>query len=47
MTEIITLGSGCFWCLEAVFERLRGVASVESGYTGGPRPNPSYEEVCT
>lgn len=45
--ETAVLGGGCFWCLEAVFERLRGVAEVESGYTGGPMPNPSYEQVCT
>src|SRR5574343_1315705 len=45
--ETAVLGGGCFWCLEAVFERLRGVAEVESGYTCGPQPNPSYEQVCT
>ncbi len=45
-TEISTLAGGCFWCLEAVFSRLKGVASVESGYTGGERPKPTYEEVC-
>ncbi len=44
--ETATLGGGCFWCLEAVFERLAGVDSVESGYAGGARPNPSYEQVC-
>ena len=44
--EIATLAGGCFWCLEAVFDRLHGVASVESGYTGGARPDPTYEEVC-
>ena len=42
-----TLGGGCFWCLEAVFEQLNGVKSVESGYAGGDAPNPSYEQVCT
>jgi peptide-methionine (S)-S-oxide reductase len=42
-----TLGGGCFWCLEAVFERLPGVKSVVSGYAGGSVPNPSYEIVCT
>lgn len=44
--ELATLGGGCFWCLEAVFERLRGVDTVVSGYSGGHVPNPSYEEVC-
>jgi peptide-methionine (S)-S-oxide reductase len=42
-----TLAGGCFWCLEAVFDELKGVQSVESGYTGGSVPNPSYQEVCT
>lgn len=45
--EIATLGGGCFWCLEAVFDQLQGVYSVESGYMGGKHPNPSYEAVCT
>jgi peptide-methionine (S)-S-oxide reductase len=45
--ETATLGGGCFWCLEAVFERLEGVSSVVSGYAGGMVPNPSYEQVCT
>ncbi len=45
-TEIATFAGGCFWCLEAVFSELRGVVSVVSGYTGGDRPNPRYEEVC-
>lgn len=44
--EVATLGGGCFWCLEAVFEQLRGVESVESGYAGGTVANPSYEQVC-
>ena len=44
--EVATLGGGCFWCLEAVFEQLRGVESVVSGYAGGHVPNPTYEEVC-
>ena len=44
--EIATLAGGCFWCLEAVFDELRGVASVESGYMGGATPNPTYEQVC-
>jgi peptide-methionine (S)-S-oxide reductase len=45
--ELITLGGGCFWCVEAVFYELRGVEKVESGYSGGSRPNPSYEQVCS
>lgn len=45
-TEVATLGGGCFWCLEAVFDELRGVVSVESGYTGGHVKNPTYEAVC-
>jgi peptide-methionine (S)-S-oxide reductase len=45
--ETATLGGGCFWCLEAVFEQLEGVKSVKSGYAGGRVPNPSYEQVCT
>jgi len=46
MTEITTLGGGCFWCLEAVYQQMEGVRSVQSGYMGGHRPNPTYEEVC-
>ena len=42
-----TLAGGCFWCLEAVFDELKGVTSVESGYAGGHVPNPSYQAVCT
>lgn len=42
----ITLGGGCFWCVEAVYERIPGVQSVESGYAGGSTPNPTYEQVC-
>jgi peptide-methionine (S)-S-oxide reductase len=45
--EIADLGGGCFWCLEAVFERLPGVLSVTSGFAGGHTPNPTYEQVCT
>jgi peptide-methionine (S)-S-oxide reductase len=45
--EIATLGGGCFWCLEAVYEQLQGVEKVESGYSGGAVENPSYELVCT
>lgn len=42
-----TLAGGCFWCLETVYERLKGVERVTSGYTGGRRPNPTYEQVCS
>lgn len=45
--EIATLAGGCFWCTEAVFQDLKGVSSVESGYIGGTRPNPTYEDICT
>ena len=45
-TEVATLAGGCFWCLEAVFDRLQGVQSVESGYIGGKGAKPTYEEVC-
>jgi peptide-methionine (S)-S-oxide reductase len=44
--ELATLGGGCFWCLEAVFELVRGVQRVESGYAGGHLPNPTYRQVC-
>jgi len=47
MKEIATLAGGCFWCLEAVYDRMKGVESVESGYIGGKSPNPSYQVVCT
>src|SRR5271154_3993627 len=46
-TEIADLGGGCFWCMEAVFERLPGVISVTSGFAGGHTENPTYEQVCT
>ena len=46
-TETATLGGGCFWCTEAVFQMLPGVKSVVSGYAGGTKPNPTYKEVCT
>lgn len=45
-SETATLGGGCFWCLQAVYRELRGVQQVESGYSGGQLPNPSYEQVC-
>lgn len=45
--DTITLGGGCYWCVEAVYESLMGVLSVESGFSGGDVPNPTYEEVCT
>ena len=45
-TDTITLGGGCFWCLEAVYERVRGVLAVESGYCNGHVAHPSYEQVC-
>ena len=45
--EVATPGGGCFWCLDAVFRMLRGVEKVESGYTGGQYPNPSYRDVCS
>jgi peptide-methionine (S)-S-oxide reductase len=44
--EVATLAGGCFWCLEAVFDQLQGVESVESGYMGGKTPKPTYDEVC-
>jgi peptide-methionine (S)-S-oxide reductase len=47
MTEQATLGGGCFWCLEAVFELVDGVSTVKSGYAGGHTPQPTYEQVCT
>jgi peptide-methionine (S)-S-oxide reductase len=46
-TETATLAGGCFWCLEAVYLDVHGVLSVESGYTGGHDPQPSYEDICT
>ena len=45
-TEIITLGNGCFWCTEAIFQQVNGVTKVTSGYSGGHVENPTYEEVC-
>lgn len=46
-SELITLGAGCFWCTEAVFQRLEGVENVVSGYAGGIIPNPTYKQICT
>jgi peptide-methionine (S)-S-oxide reductase len=46
-TEITTLGGGCFWCLEAVYDQIEGVLDVVSGYAGGHIPNPDYKSVCT
>lgn len=45
--EVATLGGGCFWCLEAVYDEMEGVDSVESGYMGGQSPKPTYEQVCS
>lgn len=47
VTDTATFATGCFWCTEAIFQRLHGVIKVVSGYTGGAIPNPTYEEVCT
>jgi peptide-methionine (S)-S-oxide reductase len=46
-TEVATMGSGCFWCSEAIFSQLKGVERVESGYSGGRSANPSYQDVCS
>jgi peptide-methionine (S)-S-oxide reductase len=46
-TEVVTLGAGCFWCTEAVFQLIRGVEKVDPGYAGGELPNPTYEQVST
>ena len=46
-SEVATLGGGCFWCLEAVYDELNGVIDVVSGYSGGSVPDPSYQAVCT
>ena len=46
-TEVATLGAGCFWCVDTLFRELRGVRKVVSGYAGGARANPTYEQVCT
>ncbi len=47
MSQSIIFGGGCFWCVEAVFNMLKGVESVSSGYTGGNLPNPTYQDICT
>lgn len=44
--QVATFGGGCFWCTEAIFQQLKGVEIVESGYSGGPEKNPTYQEVC-
>lgn len=46
-TRILILGGGCFWCLDAVFRQLPGIIDCQSGYAGGARPDPSYEQICT
>ena len=46
-SSVATFGAGCFWCVEAVFQKLKGVDNVESGYMGGKTKNPSYKDVCT
>ncbi len=45
--EIATLGGGCFWCVEAVYQRIEGIEKIVSGYTGGHVPNPTYKAICT
>jgi len=47
MTELATFAGGCFWCLEAAFQQLKGVSRVRSGYAGGRLPNPTYQQVCS
>src|SRR6186713_1346388 len=46
LTDTATLGTGCFWCTEAIFQQLKGVLKVTAGYSGGHVPNPTYDEVC-
>ena len=46
MNRVIYLGGGCFWCIESVFKKVRGIVSISPGYMGGDNPNPTYEEVC-
>ncbi len=45
--QVATMGGGCFWCVEAVFDEVQGVTDVVSGYSGGTKPNPSYQQVCS
>lgn len=47
VSEVATLGGGCFWCIEVIFDELRGVSDVVSGYMGGNSPNPTYRDVCS
>jgi len=47
MSELTTLGGGCFWCLEAIYDQLQGIEDVVSGYSGGQTANPSYEQICS
>lgn len=47
MSEIATLGGGCYWCLEAFYQRIKGIEKVESGFAGGQVKNPTYEQVCS
>lgn len=47
MTQQITLGGGCFWCIEGAFKQVRGVLKAQSGYAGGQQADPTYEQVCT
>ncbi|WP_246085417.1 peptide-methionine (S)-S-oxide reductase MsrA [Solitalea koreensis] len=47
ITDTVTFGAGCFWCVEAIFQQLKGVISVTSGYSGGSIQNPTYKEICT
>ena len=46
MNRVIYLGGGCFWCIESVFKKVRGIVSISPGYMGGDNPDPTYEEVC-
>ncbi len=46
MQKQITIGGGCFWCLDAIFKTIEGITKIESGYAGGEKPNPTYLEVC-
>src|SRR5947209_8308300 len=46
-TELATFGGGCFWCMEAIFERFNGIKAVTSGYAGGKTTDPTYKQVCT